>query len=74
MRLVLLIGLGVAGAWAVVFLHSVVADAAGGAVGIVALVAIIRFVIRLAGEAGTPRETPVSSRPGSSHEATSRSR
>jgi hypothetical protein len=74
MRLVLWIGLGVAGACAVVALHSVAADAVAGAVAIGALVAIIRSVIRLAGEAGTPRDTSVSSSPGASREATSRFR
>jgi hypothetical protein len=72
MGLVLLIGLGVAGACAVVVLHSVAADAVAGAVAIGALVAIIRSVIRLAGEAGTPGDSPVSSSPGSSREVTSR--
>ena len=74
MGLVLWIGLGVAGACAVGFFDSVVGDALGGAVAIGALVAITRSVIGLAGEAGTPRDTTVSSPAGSSREATSRFR
>jgi hypothetical protein len=74
MGLVLWIGLGAAGACAVVFLGSVVADALGGAVAVGALVAITRSVIGRAGEAGTPRERSVSSSAGSSREATSRFR
>jgi hypothetical protein len=74
MRLVLSIGLGAAGAAAVVFLHSVAGDVLGGAVAIAALVAITRSVIRLAGEAGTPRDAPLSPSSGSSREATSRFR
>lgn len=65
MRLLLAIGLGAAGACAVVLLDSVAADIVGGALAIGALVAITRCVIRLAGEAGTS---------GSSREATSRLR
>jgi len=68
------IGLGAAGACAVVFLGGVVADGLGGAVAIGALVVITRSVIGLAGEAGTPRDTSVSSSAGSSREATSRFR
>ena len=65
MRIVLWISLAVAGACAVVLLHSVVADVVGGAVAIGAMVGITRLVIRLAGDAGTS---------GSSREATSRLR
>jgi hypothetical protein len=74
MPLVLWIGLGVAGACAVVLVGSVVADVIGGALAIGALVAITRSVIGLAGDAGSPRETPVSRGPGSPPGATSRSR
>ena len=74
MRIVLSISLVAAGACAVVLLHSVVADVVGGAVAIGALIAITRSVIRLAGDAGTPRDAPVSSPSGSSREATSRLR
>jgi hypothetical protein len=74
MPLVLWIGLGVAGACAVVLVGSVVADGIGGALAIGALVAITRSVIGLAGDAGSPRETPVSRGPGSPPGATSRSR
>ncbi len=72
MRIVLSISLVAAGACAVVVLHSVVADVVGGAVAIGALIGITRSVIRLAGDAGTPRDAPVSSPSGSSREATSR--
>ena len=65
MKIVLWISLAVAGACAVVLLHSVAADVLGGAVAIAALVGITRSVIRLAGDAGTS---------GSSPEATSRLR
>jgi hypothetical protein len=74
MPLVLWIGLGVAGACAVVLVGSVVADVIGGGLAIGALVAITRSVIGLAGDAGSPRETPVSRGPGSPPGATSRSR
>jgi hypothetical protein len=74
MPLVLWIGLGVAGACAVVLVGSVVADVIGGALAIGALVAITRSVIGLAGDAGSPRETPVSRGPGSPPGVTSRSR
>jgi hypothetical protein len=74
MRLVYATGLGAAGAGAVVLLHSVAGDVVGGVVAISALVAITRSVIRLAGEAGTPRDTSISSASGSSREATSRFR
>ncbi len=74
MRIVLSISLVAAGACAVVLLHSVVADIVGGAVAIGALAGITRSVIRLAGDAGTPRDAPVSSPSGSSREATSRPR
>jgi hypothetical protein len=74
MRIVLSISLAVAGACAVVLLHSVAADVVGGAVAIGALVGITRSVIRLAGDAGTPLDTSVSSPSGSSPEATSRLR
>ena len=74
MPLVIWIGLGVAGACAVVLVGSVVADVIGGALAIGALVAITRSVIGLAGDAGSPRETPVSRGPGSPPGATSRSR
>jgi hypothetical protein len=52
----------------------VAADVVGGAVAIGALVGITRSVIRLAGDAGTPRDASVSSPSGSSREATSRLR
>ncbi len=74
MGFVLWIGLGVAGACAVVLLDSVVADVLGGAVAIGSLVAITRSVIGLAADAGSPRETPVSRRPGSRPGAPYRSR
>jgi hypothetical protein len=74
MRPLLAICLGAAGACAVLLLGSVAADVVGGAVAIGALVAITRSVIRLAGDAGTPRDASVSSSSGSSREATSRFR
>jgi len=74
MGFVLWICVGVAGACAVVLLDSVVADVLGGAVAISSLVAITRSVIGLAGDAASPRETPVSRGPGSPPGATSRSR
>jgi hypothetical protein len=74
MRIVLSISLVAAGACAVVLLHSVVADVVGGAVAIGALIGITRSVIRLAADAGTPRDAPVSSPSGSSREVTSRLR
>lgn len=74
MPLVLWIGLGVAGACAVVLLGSVVADVLGGALAIGSLVAITRSVIGLAGDAGSPGETPVRRGRGSPPGATSRSR
>jgi hypothetical protein len=74
MGFVLWIGLGVAGACAVVLLDSVAADVLGGAVAIGSLVAITRSAIGLAADAGSPRETPVSRRPGSRPGATYRSR
>lgn len=74
MRIVFSISLAAAGACAVVLLHSVVADVVGGAVAIGALIGITRSIIRLAGDAGTPRDAPVSSPSGSSREATSRLR
>ena len=48
--LFLAIAVGVAGAVAVVIFDSVVADALGGAVGLVALAVVIRSTIQLAGE------------------------
>jgi hypothetical protein len=74
MRLVLSIGLGAAGACAVVLLDNVAGDVLGGAAAIAALVLFTRSVIRLAGEAGTPRDTSVSSSAGSSRAARSRLR
>ncbi len=74
MRLVVSIALGAVGACAVVFLDSIVGDVIGGAMAICALAVIARSVIRLAGEAGAPRERPVSTAPGSSPEVTSRIR
>jgi len=65
--LLLSIALGFLGVAAVVLLQSLVGDVVGVLLVMVALVAIIRSVIRLAGEAGEP----VRSRPGSSREATS---
>ena len=73
MGLVLWIGLGVAGACAVMLLDSIVADILGGAVAIGSLVAITRSVIELAGNAGSPHETAVSPGPGSPPGAPSRS-
>ena len=74
MGLVLWIGLGVAGACAIVLLDSVVADILGGAVAIGALVAITRSVIELAGEAGSHGDQQVRPGPGSPPGAPSRSR
>jgi hypothetical protein len=71
MALVLSITLGILGAVAVVAFHSVMADALGGLLAIAALVVVTRSVIRLAGEAGTPRDASVSSSSGSSPAATS---
>lgn len=48
--LLLAIAVGVVGAVAVVIFDSVVADALGGAVGLVALAVVIRSTIQLAGE------------------------
>jgi len=48
--LLVAIAVGVAGAVAVVTFDSVVADALGGAVGLVALAVVIRSTIQLAGE------------------------
>ena len=73
MMLLLSIALGLLGVAAVVLLQSVVGDVVGVVLVMVALVAIIRSVIRLAGEVGTPSE-PVRSPSGSSREATFRSR
>jgi hypothetical protein len=73
MMLLLSIALGFLGMVAVVLLQSVAGDVVGAVLVIVALVAIIRSVIRLAGDAGTPSE-PVRSPSGSSREATSRFR
>jgi len=69
--LLLSIALGFLGVAAVVLLQSVLGDVVGVVLVMVALVAIIRSVIRLAGEAGAPPGEPVRSRSGSSHEATS---
>ena len=66
--LLLSIALGFLGVAAVVLLQSVVGDVVGVLLVMVALVAIIRSVIRLAGEAGEPVR---SRRSGSSREATS---
>jgi hypothetical protein len=74
MRIVLSISLAVAGACAVVLLRSVAADIVGGAVAIGALVDITHSVIRLAGDAGTPRDASIRAPSGSSREATSRLR
>lgn len=48
--LLVAIAVGVAGAVAVIVFDSVVADALGGAVGLVALAVVIRSTIQLAGE------------------------
>jgi hypothetical protein len=72
MMLLLSIALGFLGVAGVVLLQSVLGDVLGAVLVMVALVAIIRSVIRLAGEAGAPSE-PVRSPSGSSPEATSRS-
>lgn len=74
MGIVLWIGLGVAGACAVVLLDSVVADLLGGAVAIGALVAITRSVIELAGDAGSPHDPRISPGGGSPPGAPSRYR
>ena len=60
MALALWIVLGVIGAGTVIAVHAVAADLAGGAVAIGALVAIIRSVIRRAGDAGVPADPSVS--------------
>jgi hypothetical protein len=60
MALALWIVLGLIGAGTVMAVHAVAADVAGGAVAIGALVAIIRSVIRLAGDAGAPADPSVS--------------
>jgi hypothetical protein len=73
MLLLLSIALGFLGVAAVVLLQSVLGDVVGAVLVVVALVAIIRSVIRLAGDAGAPSE-PVRSRSGSSRGATSRFR
>jgi hypothetical protein len=73
MMLLLSIALGFLGVAAVVLLQSVLGDVVGAVLVVVALVAIIRAVIQLAGEAGTPSE-PVRSSSGSSREARSRFR
>jgi hypothetical protein len=73
MALFLSIGLGFLGVAAVVLLQSVFGDVVGAVFVLVALVAIIRSVIRLAGEAATPGDS-VSSPSGSAPEATSHSR
>jgi energy-converting hydrogenase Eha subunit C len=71
MMLLLSIALGFLGVAAVVLLQSVLGDVVGLVLVMIALVAIIRSVIRLAGEAGAPPGEPVSPRSGSSREATS---
>jgi hypothetical protein len=48
--LFLAIAVGVAGAVAVVIFDSIVADAAGGAIGLAALAVVTRSAIQLAGE------------------------
>jgi hypothetical protein len=73
MMLLLSIALGFLGVAAVVLLQSVLGDVVGAVLVVVALVAIIRSVIRLAGDAGAPSE-PVKPPSGSSCEATSRFR
>ena len=73
MALLLSIGLGILGVAAVVLVQSVAGDVVGAVLVLVALVAIIRSVIRLAGDAGTPGES-VSAPSGTSREATSRFR
>jgi hypothetical protein len=73
MALLISIGIGFLGVAAVVLIQSVAGDVIGAVLVIVALVALIRSVIRLAGEAGTPSDS-VSSSSGSSPEATSRFR
>ena len=50
------IAVGVAGAAAVVILQTVVADVVGGALAIVALIAVTWSAIRLAGEMGPPHD------------------
>ena len=72
--LLLSITLGFLGVAAVVLLQSVVGGVAGVVLVMAALVAIIRSVIRLAGEAGAPPGEPVRARSGSSRGATSHHR
>jgi hypothetical protein len=60
MALALWIVVGLIGAGTVMAVHAVAADLAGGAVAIGALVAIIRSVIRRAGDAGVPPDPSVS--------------
>ncbi len=55
--LLLAIAVGVVGAVAVVVFDSVVADAIGGAVGLLALAVVIRSTIQLAGGEGPDDET-----------------
>jgi hypothetical protein len=74
MALALSIALGILGAATVMVVHNVAGDILGGALAIGALIALTRSVIRLAGDAGAPGDAQVSSRPGSSPEATSRLR
>jgi hypothetical protein len=50
------VAVGVAGAAAVVVFQSVVADAVGGALAIVALIAVTWSAIRLAGDIGAPHD------------------
>jgi len=74
MILVLAIGLGFLGVAAAVLIQTMAGDVVGAVLVVVALVAIIRSVIRLAGDAGAPGEPVGPARSGSSREATSRYR
>jgi hypothetical protein len=74
MLLLLAIALGFLGVAAAVLLQSMAGDVAGAVLVVVALVAIIRSVIRLAGDAGAPGEPVRQAGSGSSREATSRFR
>jgi hypothetical protein len=50
----LAIGLGVAGAIAVVIFHTLLTDVVGGVLGVVALIVVTWSAIQLAGETGAP--------------------
>jgi hypothetical protein len=62
-KLLLIGALGVAAAAAAVAIRSTVADVIGGAVAIVALVAVTRSAIQMAGDSGAPEEGDPSHRP-----------